>query len=68
MKTEEGYPPTNYSRIIAIQERSIGNDRVGDMWLETKSFPRETPIEDIMDWADHCNGKLIITWDEATKS
>lgn len=56
-----------YSSVVAIKQRSAGNAEVGDMWLETKTFPKETPITEIMDWARDCSGKLIITWDEATE-
>lgn len=55
-----------YSRVIATKERSGGNDSVGDMWIETKSFPVLVPILEIMDWADDCSGKLIITIDESS--
>ena len=56
-----------YSHVVAIKQMSAGNAEVGDMWLETKTFPKETPIKDIMDRARDCRGKLIITWDEATE-
>ena len=54
-----------YKRVIAIQERSAGNETIGDMWLETKSFDKSTPISEIINWASTCTGKLIITIDEA---
>lgn len=53
-----------YTNIIAIKENSAGNDSVGDMWVETKSFNKETPISHILEWAKNCSGKLIITIDE----
>jgi len=56
----------SYKRIIAIKERSAGNDSVGDMWLETKSFTDLCPIRDIIEWANDCDGKLIITIDESS--
>jgi len=65
MKTE--YLKEKYSVVIAIQEKSAGNSEVGDMWLETKSFPDNTPVREIMEWAQSCSGKLTITWDESTK-
>lgn len=55
-----------YSRIIATKERSAGNDVVGDMWIETSSFEKETPIEKIIEWAGNNCGKLIITIDDST--
>jgi hypothetical protein len=39
-------------RFVAIQERSNGNEQVGDMWLETKVFPPETTIEELWRWAN----------------
>jgi hypothetical protein len=58
-----------YTHIIAIGEKSAGNDTVGDMWTETKIFPRETPIEEIIEWAKEIkvNGKLVITISEPEK-
>lgn len=53
-----------YQNVIAIKERSAGNEQVGDMWLETKSFPKETTISEIIKWAKGCSGKLIITIDD----
>lgn len=49
--------------IVAIKERSAGNDTVGDMWLETKIFSQDTPVGDILFWANKksTSGKLIIT-------
>jgi len=54
----------NYQRVIATKERSAGNETVGDIWNETKTFSPETPISKIIKWADNCSGKLIITIDE----
>ena len=56
----------NYQRIIAIKERSAGNESVGDMWVQTASFDKDTPISKIVDWASDCSGKLIIAIDEDT--
>ena len=56
-----------YNRVIAISERSCGNEQVGDMWFETKSFDKETPISKIIEWGRNTNGKLIITIDEDSK-
>lgn len=58
-----------YSKIIAIGEKSAGNDSVGDMWLETKSFPIDTPVADIMRWAweKGITGKLVLTVDEGSR-
>ena len=54
----------NYARIIALKEKSSGNETVGNMWVETKTFSKNTQISTIIDWAKDCNGKLIITIDE----
>ena len=54
-----------YSRIIATKEKSAGNDTVGDMWTETKSFDKSERIEKIIEWAKDCSGKLTITIDES---
>jgi hypothetical protein len=54
-------------KIIAIKERSAGNETVGDMWLETASFDITTPIGDILKWSNETtNSKLIITVDQST--
>lgn len=55
-----------YSKIIATKEKAAGNDTIGDMWIETKSFDAATPVADIMEWAMDCSGKLILTWDEGS--
>lgn len=57
----------NYKRIVAIKEKSAGNDTVGDSWLETKSFHINTPVSDIMSWAWDASGKLILTIDESSR-
>ena len=58
-----------YTHIVAIGERSGGNESVGDMWLETKVFKKNTPIEQIVNWAKETgvSGKLIITIAEPNK-
>jgi len=53
----------NYKRIIATKENSAGNDTVGDMWTQTKSFDKFTSIHRVIEWGD-CGGKLTITIDE----
>ena len=37
--------------IIAVLDCSCGNESVGEMWVETKSFPIDTPAYDILKWA-----------------
>jgi hypothetical protein len=57
-----------YDRIVAVGEKSAGNEQIGDMWLETKTFNKSTPVGDIVDWAKDrgIGGKLIITIDESS--
>ena len=59
----------DYNFVVAIGEKSGGNESVGDMWLETKTFHKETPIREIIQWAKdmHISGKLIITIGEPMK-
>lgn len=38
-------------RIIAMLERSAGNDSVGQMWVETKSFDDDAEISEVLSWA-----------------
>lgn len=54
----------DYERVVATKEKSNGNESVGDMWTETKTFSKDTAISEIIDWAKNCGGKLIITIDE----
>lgn len=60
--------PETYNRIVAIKEKSAGNDTVGSMWLETKTFDEDTPIKEIVKWGENSDGKLIITEDEANRN
>lgn len=55
-----------YTRVIATKEMASGNESVGSMWNETCSFDSNTPIHEIISWADDCKGKLIITIDESS--
>jgi hypothetical protein len=54
-----------YTRVVAIKEKSSGNESVGNMWVETKTFKKDTPICEIIEWAKDCYGKLTITIDES---
>lgn len=53
-----------YKNIIAVSEMSAGNESVGDMWIETKSFSKDTPIGDVVEWAKKTGGRLTISIDE----
>ena len=37
--------------IVAILDRSAGNESVGEMWQETKVFDQNTTLFDVMKWA-----------------
>ncbi len=55
---------TERINVIAVKERASGNESVGTEWVETKSFPKDTPIEKILAWAGDYKGRLMISWDE----
>ena len=54
-------------KIVAVKEKSAGNETIGDMWLETKIFDEKISVGDIIRWSqdgrmDSRNGgRLIIT-------
>jgi len=61
-------------KVIAILDRSAGNDSVGEMWKETKSFDGAVRVDFILQWAaERCNvqnisdfrGNLTLTIDQA---
>ncbi|GAF68379.1 unnamed protein product [marine sediment metagenome] len=37
--------------IVAILDRSAGNDSVGEMWQETKVFDQKATLFDVIKWA-----------------
>jgi len=37
-------------KFIAIIERSAGNETVGEVWTETKSFDEEASLLDVYGW------------------
>ncbi|MFW6015390.1 MAG: hypothetical protein ACOCRK_03070 [bacterium] len=57
-----------YTDVIVIGEQCAGNESVGNMWLETKTFDKNTKVDEIIKWASEKNisGRLIITIDEST--
>lgn len=59
---------TNYSQVVAIKEMSAGNESVGSMWLETRVFNKTEPISNIIEWAKHTDGKVIIAIEESKAS
>ena len=56
-----------FTIVIATKEMSAGNESVGTMWNETKSFHVNEPISRIMEWGEKSNGKLILTYDESSE-
>ena len=56
-------------KIIVSVNRSDGNESVGDMWVETKSFQSTEPLENIYSWVIKKGGclghKISLTLDEA---
>lgn len=38
-------------KIVAIKERSEGNESVGTMWLETKVFEPTATVLEVLEWA-----------------
>ena len=42
--------------IVAILDRSAGNDTVGEMWQVTKVFPITSSLQDVMKWASTEHG------------
>jgi hypothetical protein len=49
---------------IAVQECSSGNERVGDVWLETQTFSPATTLADVWEWTRSLvgpNGRLFLT-------
>lgn len=51
-------------RVIAVKERAAGNESVGTEWVETKSFPYDTPVYEILEWAGNNEGRLMINYDK----
>ena len=58
--------------IVAIKERSEGNESVGSMWLETKLFEPGATVLEVLEWAGQFSypknaangskwGKLMLT-------
>lgn len=40
---------------VVIRDMSAGNESVGEMWQETKVFPDDATLKEVMDWACHDN-------------
>ena len=54
-------------KVVAVKEKSAGNESVGDVWLETRIFDELTPVGDIVRWSQggqmepRNGGRLMIT-------
>ena len=49
---------------IVVQECSTGNEQVGDMWLETRTFSPTATLAEVWAWRNKLagnGGKLIVT-------
>ena len=59
-------------RIVAHIKRSSGNDTVGEMWTETKTFDSQCSLAEIYAWAEGiCSGMItkqdiLLTVDQYT--
>jgi hypothetical protein len=47
-------------KVIAIVDKAAGNDTVGTAWKETKIFDHDTPLIDVLMWAE-LNTNITIT-------
>ena len=54
--------------LVVIIDKSAGNHEVGEMWQETKIFPADATLEDVMKWAmytepneDHSRSRITLT-------
>ncbi len=50
--------------IVAMQECSHGNASIGSEWIETAIFPGDTPVYELLCWADgieHADGRLMLS-------
>lgn len=57
------------TKFIVIQERAAGNSSIGTEWLETASFPPETTLAEVWEWArllDAETGRTMIRPDRGT--
>ena len=52
--------------IVIIQDRSAGNETVGEMWQETKIFNEQATLKEVIEWAfldriSKIDGKVYLT-------
>lgn len=53
-------------KVVAIVHRSAGNDSVGHMWKETGIFDVDTPVGDIIKWANNDQIRPLVNTLELT--
>lgn len=55
------------SRFVVIVEKSTGNESVGSMWMETKTFGEKATLREVADWAlgIGVSGKIILIPDHS---
>ena len=46
--------------IVAILDRSAGNESVGEMWQETKVFDQKATLYDVLRWASRTSHETQI--------
>lgn len=53
----------DYDEVVIIAERASGNETIGTVWFDTKTFPKSTTLEEVVCWAEKngCEGKLVIS-------
>lgn len=44
------------NKYVIIRDNSAGNESVGEMWQETKIFPGDATLDDVMQWAWNTEG------------
>jgi hypothetical protein len=64
------YDLSEYCSVIATIEKADGNESVGTMWTETKSFRTQARLEEVFDWANkqRASGRLTLTIDQSSKA
>ena len=55
---------TEPPNIIAIRERSAGNETVGTQWLEAKTFYETDTLSEVIEWGEKGEGRIILTRDK----
>jgi hypothetical protein len=66
---EERKPENQPTQFVVIQECSNGNESVGDMWLDTRTFPPTATLAEV--WAaiapgGNASGRTMLRPDESS--